>query len=39
LLYEYGFKKHYGQSYGDEAVAEVCAEVREPGQSLIAGKS
>ncbi len=26
-LYDYGFRKHYGQSYGDEAVAEVCAEV------------
>lgn len=29
LLYEYGFKKHYGQSYGDHAVAEICAHVRE----------
>ncbi|EBA00375.1 putative zinc-binding protein [Marinobacter sp. ELB17] len=36
LLYEYGFKKHYGQSYGEEAVAEVCAEVRELGKPLIA---
>lgn len=23
-LYEYGFKKHYGQSYGEDAVDEVC---------------
>ncbi|WP_417567505.1 putative zinc-binding protein [Marinobacter sp.] len=27
-LYEFGFKKHYGQSYGDDAVEEVCEEVR-----------
>ncbi|KEF31830.1 putative lipoprotein [Marinobacter nitratireducens] len=27
-LYEYGFKKHYGQSYGSEAVDDVCDEVR-----------
>lgn len=27
-LYEFGFKKHYGQSYGDDAVEEVCDEVR-----------
>jgi len=26
-LYEFGFKKHYGQSYGDEVVSEVCNEV------------
>ncbi|MGF2733852.1 putative zinc-binding protein [Marinobacter sp. DUT-1] len=38
LLYEFGFKKHYGQSYGDEAVEEVCDEVRNRGlvQHLIA---
>ena len=27
-LYDFGFKKHYGQSYGEDAVAEVCDEVR-----------
>ena len=27
-LYEFGFKKHYGQSYGEDAVEEVCDEVR-----------
>lgn len=27
-LYDFGFRKHYGQSYGDEAVDEVCHEVR-----------
>ena len=27
-LYDFGFKKHYGQSYGEEAVEEVCDEVR-----------
>ncbi len=26
-LYEFGFKKHYGQSYGAEAVDEVCSDV------------
>ncbi len=26
-LYEFGFKKHYGQTYSDEAVQEVCEEV------------
>ena len=37
-LYEFGFKKHYGQSYGDEAVEEVCDEVRSLplGERLIA---
>lgn len=37
-LYEFGFKKHYGQSYGEEAVEEVCDEVRNLwlGQHLIA---
>ncbi|MFO7530661.1 MAG: putative zinc-binding protein [Marinobacter sp.] len=37
-LYEFGFKKHYGQSYGDEAVEEVCDEVRSVslGERLIA---
>ncbi|MAK48494.1 MULTISPECIES: putative zinc-binding protein [Gammaproteobacteria] len=27
-LYDFGFKKHYGQSYGEDAVEEVCDEVR-----------
>ena len=27
-LYEFGFKNHYGQSYGEDAVEEVCDEVR-----------
>ena len=27
-LYEFGFKKHYGQSYGNDAVEEVCDEIR-----------
>lgn len=37
-LYEFGFKKHYGQSYGKDAVEEVCDEVRNRwfGQHLIA---
>jgi len=37
-LYEFGFRKHYGQSYGDEAVEEVCEEVlrRRDAQLLIA---
>jgi uncharacterized metal-binding protein len=26
-LYEFGFKKHYGQSYGTQAVDEVCDDV------------
>lgn len=26
-LYEFGFKKHYGQSYGTQAVDEVCEDV------------
>lgn len=26
-LYEYGFKKHYGQSYDESSVEEVCREV------------
>jgi len=26
-LYEFGFKKHYGQTYSDGAVQEVCEEV------------
>ncbi len=39
LLYEQGFKKHYGQSYGAEAVAEVCAEVRERTKSLFASQA
>ncbi len=26
-LYEFGFKKHYGQSYGAQAVDEVCDDV------------
>jgi len=26
-LYEFGFKKHYGQSYGAEAVDEVCNDI------------
>lgn len=26
-LYEFGFKKHYGQSYGTEAVDDVCNDV------------
>ncbi len=26
-LYDFGFRKHYGQSYGDDAVDEVCTEV------------
>lgn len=28
-LYEMGFKKHYGKSYGDEAVSEVCELIRQ----------
>jgi len=32
-LYEFGFKKHYGQSYGDDAVEEVCEEVRRLASS------
>lgn len=28
-LYEMGFKKHYGKSYGDEAVSEVCEHIRQ----------
>ncbi len=37
-LYEFGFKKHYGQSYSDEAVQEVCDEVlrRRDAHILIA---
>ncbi|MCG7198625.1 putative zinc-binding protein [Marinobacter pelagius] len=37
-LYEFGFKKRYGQSYGDDAVEEVCDEVRNRwlAQHLIA---
>ena len=27
-LYDFGFKKHYGQSYGEDALEEVCDEVR-----------
>lgn len=40
-LYEFGFKKHYGQSYGEEAVEEVCDEVRNRsfGQHLIARRA
>ncbi|RBW48682.1 putative zinc-binding protein [Marinobacter sp. F3R11] len=36
-LYEFGFRKHYGQSYGEEAVEEVCEEVlrRRDAQLLI----
>lgn len=30
-LYDYGFKKHYGKSYDEEAVNEVC-------QSILAGR-
>lgn len=26
-LYEFGFKKHYGESYGEAAVKDVCEEV------------
>ncbi|KAA1175971.1 zinc-binding protein [Marinobacter salinexigens] len=28
-LYEFGFKKHYGKSYDDSAVEDVCDEVRK----------
>ncbi|MEE3169874.1 MAG: putative zinc-binding protein [Pseudomonadota bacterium] len=35
-LYDYGFKKHYGQSYGADAVEEVCEEVRNRARQLIA---
>ncbi|MBW3226565.1 putative zinc-binding protein [Marinobacter adhaerens] len=32
-LYEFGFKKHYGQSYGNDAVEEVCDEIRRLASS------
>ncbi|MCD1649200.1 putative zinc-binding protein [Marinobacter adhaerens] len=32
-LYDFGFKKHYGQSYGEHAVEEVCDEVRRLNSS------
>nr|WP_284709347.1 putative zinc-binding protein [Marinobacter sediminum] len=37
-LYEFGFKKHYGQSYGNESVEEVCDDIlsRWNDQKLIA---
>lgn len=37
-LYEYGFKKHYGQSYGEDAVEAVCHLVLTGNLSNDAGR-
>ncbi|AZT84991.1 zinc-binding protein [Marinobacter sp. NP-4(2019)] len=33
-LYDFGFKKHYGQSYGEDSVDEVCQMVLERRHQL-----
>ncbi|WP_417531768.1 putative zinc-binding protein [Marinobacter lipolyticus] len=33
-LYDFGFKKHYGQSYGDESVEEVCQMILQRRQQV-----
>lgn len=35
-LYEFGYRKHYGQSYDAEAVEKVCEEVRRRWQKRLA---
>lgn len=33
-LYDFGFRKHYGQSYGDESVEEVCQMILKRRQQV-----